>query len=141
MMMYNCVFYDWNSTPYFGSFPDNSTWAFNASSGSLPPGDTGTLLTSNPFVDYNVSNNYQFGVSDLHLAAGANGDPCRDTGDPNLLDLDGTRSDMGIYGGPTFFIDSGAPFYPFVSSLTVPPSITAGQPLPVSSTGRIGREY
>ena len=26
--------------------------------------------------------------------------PAIDKGDPNILDVDGTRSDMGMYGGP-----------------------------------------
>ena len=35
--------------------------------------------------------------------------PCKDTGDPTLLDHDKSRSDMGIYGGPD------APLMPYVS--------------------------
>lgn len=29
-----------------------------------------------------------------------NPSPCRDTGDPSILDVDSSRSDMGAYGGP-----------------------------------------
>jgi hypothetical protein len=35
---------------------------------------------------------------DFHLASDS---PCRDAGNPAVLDLDGTASDMGIYGGPS----------------------------------------
>jgi hypothetical protein len=35
--------------------------------------------------------------------------PCIDAGEPNILDMDGTRSDIGIYGGPVgesyFYLD------------------------------------
>jgi hypothetical protein len=35
---------------------------------------------------------------DFHLAPDS---PCRDAGDPAVLDIDETPSDMGIYGGPS----------------------------------------
>jgi len=39
--------------------------------------------------------------------------PCRDAGDPSILDPDGTRSDMGAYGGPDADWQSWiASFYP-----------------------------
>jgi len=41
------------------------------------------------FVDYN--NN------DFHLSSNS---PCKDAGDPNVFDPDGSRSDLGAYGGP-----------------------------------------
>jgi hypothetical protein len=37
------------------------------------------------------------GEEDYHLQAFS---PLIDTGDPNILDVDGTRSDIGVYGGP-----------------------------------------
>lgn len=33
--------------------------------------------------------------------------PCRDSGDPNINDRDGSRSDMGLYGGPHGFRETG----------------------------------
>ena len=35
-------------------------------------------------------------ATDFHLAAGS---PCIDHGDPALTDADGTRADMGMFGG------------------------------------------
>jgi len=41
------------------------------------------------------------GTGDVHLKAGS---PCIDAGDPNVEDQDGTRSDMGTFGGEqTYF--------------------------------------
>ena len=37
------------------------------------------------------------GDDDYHLKPGS---PCIDTGDPEITDRDGSRSDMGLYGGP-----------------------------------------
>jgi len=46
------------------------------------------------FADYDASAGC---ASDLRLAAGS---PFKDAGDPAVLDPDGSRSDMGAYGGP-----------------------------------------
>ena len=37
------------------------------------------------------------------------GSPCIDTGDPTILDPDGSRSDMGAYGGPAAYQESAGP--------------------------------
>lgn len=42
-------------------------------------------------------------TTDFHLQAGS---PAVNSGDPNLIDPDGTRSDMGMYGGPQACHDS-----------------------------------
>jgi hypothetical protein len=137
----NNILYDQAyNPPHWGTYPAASTWNYNASAGALPPGDNAILLTQNPFVNSSPTNHYVFGTSDLHLDP-TNGLPCINAGDPNQHDLDGSRSDLGIYGGQSPFIDSGAPNYPFVSSFTVPPSVTVGQTLPIQSQGRIGRGY
>ena len=36
-------------------------------------------------------------ATDYHLQVSS---PCKNTGDPSILDTDGTTSDMGVYGGP-----------------------------------------
>ncbi|MBK6909625.1 MAG: hypothetical protein IPH10_01610 [bacterium] len=139
-MIRNVVAYDWKSSPTWGTFPGGGTgWSYNASSTIAPPGANGILLTGDPFVNYDETANYIYGVSDLQLAAGS---PCIDAGDPAILDLvDGSRSDMGIYGGPTPHVDGGAPNYPFTIAFDVPSSMTAGQQLPIQATGRIGAGY
>jgi parallel beta-helix repeat protein len=46
----------------------------------------------------NISNAPKFvGDNDYHLAADS---PCHDSGDEAITDNDGTRSDMGLFGGP-----------------------------------------
>jgi nitrous oxidase accessory protein NosD len=52
------------------------------------------------------------GNYDFHLQAYS---PAIDKGDPNILDLDGTRSDIGLYGGPfgeTYNYEDLAPLAP-----------------------------
>ena len=49
---------------------------------------------------------------DFHLQAFS---PAIDKGDPSILDLDGTRSDIGMYGGPfgeTYTYQDLAPLAP-----------------------------
>ncbi len=49
-------------------------------------------------VEDNISVDPMFvGNGDYHLQYGS---PCIDAGDPNILDVDGSRSDLGVYGGP-----------------------------------------
>ncbi len=47
---------------------------------------------------------------DLHLQPSS---PCVNTGDPSLYDPDGSRSDMGYFGGPV------CPVFPIVSDMTM----------------------
>jgi hypothetical protein len=54
---------------------------------AYPSGANGNLSSAPGFV----------GPADFHLSAGS---ACRDAGDPTKLDRDGTRADMGAYGGP-----------------------------------------
>lgn len=135
----NCIAYDWGGASSWGSFPGSSTFDYNASSSVLPPGENAILLDVTPFVNYDLSANFFFGVSDLSLDefGGAN---CIDAGSPAILDLDGSPSDLGIYGGPTPFVDNGVANYPYVVNMTVPGAISVGDPLPISAVGRIGRE-
>ncbi len=51
-----------------------------------PTGSAGNLAQAPQFVS----------ATDFHLAAGS---PCIDHGDPALTDADGTRADMGMFGG------------------------------------------
>lgn len=134
----NNIVHDWTSSASWGTYPGGGTgWSYNASSTIAPPGTNGILLTGDPFVNYDETANFIYGSSDLHVT----GSPCIDAGDPAILDLDNSRSDMGVYGGPTPHVDGGAPNYPFTIAFGVPSSMTAGQQLPIQATGRIGAGY
>ncbi len=56
---------------------------------SSPIGANGNVIGDPLFVDALAG--------DFHLSGGS---PAIDAGDPAVLDLDGSRSDMGLYGGP-----------------------------------------
>lgn len=58
-------------------------------------GSAGNLEADPLFVKF--SNDSRFTNDDFHLQAGS---PAIDAGDPSRLDVDGTRSDLGAYGGP-----------------------------------------
>lgn len=138
---YNSAVYDTASTGAFiWNLPVGSTLDYCASEGAVPSGATNHLtLTSNPFVNYNRASNYQHGTSDLHPALGSD---LIDAGHPDGIDiLDGTRMDIGLYGGLSHFTDGGIPNYPYVESLTVPPMITTGNDLQINAVGRVGRGY
>jgi hypothetical protein len=59
-----------------------------------PVGVNGTIAADPRFVSEAGASPFGW---DLHLQAGS---PCIDAGDPALSDPDGSRSDMGAYGGP-----------------------------------------
>jgi hypothetical protein len=139
----NNVFYDWGTSPSFGTYPTTtSIFDYNASTSAIAaPGTNAIALgTTDPFVNYDESGVYVFGTSDLHLATGS---PLIDAGHPNLTDfLDATRSDCGIYGGPRPLVDNGVPNYPWAVNIIMTPNLV-GQGTPVTGTaiGRVGPQY
>lgn len=135
----NNVFYDWNASPAFGTFPPASTFDYNASSGPAVPGTNGVVIAGNPFVNYDGTANYVIGTSDLHLIGGSN---LINTGNPGLTDIDGSRSDFGVYGGPRALVDNGVPNYPWAVNIQLSPNVV-GQGTPVNATaiGRVGPQY
>lgn len=54
-----------------------------------------------------------FIAPDFHIAEGS---PCWNTGNPSLLDPDGSRSNMGYFGGPD------CPIYPTVVEILIEPN-------------------
>lgn len=137
----NNLAYHWvtATAPTWGTYPVSAMFHYNAASTITPPGSEALLLTANPFVNYDSSGWFNYGTSDLHLAAGT---PAIDAGNPSLFDLDSTRSDLGAFGGPIPFVPSGAPAYPFTVSVTLDnpiPSVT--DTVHVQSIGRIGPRY
>jgi len=135
----NNLFYDWRSSPTFGTYPGTSTFDYNASQTITAPGTNTISITSNPFVNYNETNNFQEGTSDLHLVVGSG---LIDTGHPSLVDVDSTRSDFGVYGGPHPLVDNGIPAYPWVVNLNLTPNLVGqGTDVNVTAIGRIGPQY
>jgi hypothetical protein len=135
----NNVFYDWAASPTFGSIPAGSTFDYNASETITAPGTNTLNITANPFVNYNSTNDYQHGISDLHLAGGS---ALIDAGHPSLLDLDNSRSDYGIYGGPMPLVDNGVPNYPWAVNIVLSPNLVGqGTNVNASATGRVGPQY
>ena len=106
----------------FGGMLVGNCFFLNGKASASEPGSGG--ITQNPlFVAY---------PSDLHLAAGS---PCIDTGFAGIdfYDCDGTRNDMGIYGGPEAFCGPG----PVVKSLLlVPSTVVKGETFSIQATAQ-----
>jgi hypothetical protein len=135
----NNIFYDWRASPTFGTYPGTSTFDYNASQTIAAPGTNTINIISDPFVTYDEDANYQEGISDLHLVPESG---LIDTGHPELLDPDATRSDFGVYGGPHPLVNNGVPPYPWAVDIILTPNLV-GQGTDVNATavGRIGPQY
>ncbi len=134
----NNLFADWG-TASWGTVHPGSVWDYNASTASTPPGTHALLLPGNPFVNYVDSENFIYGTSDLRVVPVS---PAYNGGHPDILDLDGSVSDLGIYGGPTPMVDTGAPAYPFaITVATSPATALVGTNVDLNSVGRIGPQY
>ncbi|HSW54185.1 MAG TPA: hypothetical protein VLH59_03785 [Ignavibacteriaceae bacterium] len=70
----------------------NDVWNSNVSYAGLDP-DTTNVSVNPMIVNYDSTQ----GKLDFHLQMFS---PLIDAGDPNILDKNGTRSDIGLYGGP-----------------------------------------
>jgi hypothetical protein len=82
----------------------NNSWHNGINCSGFTP-DT-TNLSVDPMI---VNNDTTQGELDFHLQKYS---PLIDAGDPNILDKDGTRSDIGLYGGPygeSYFYQDLAP--------------------------------
>lgn len=131
----HCIF--WGSS-WSGSMYGNVTASYNVITDVMTnfPGTNNTVISTHPFASFDGS--YQpCSSDDLHLSPASG---LIDTGDPNAPnDRDNTRRDPGIYGGPNEFVDNGAPEYPFVTFMLVPPSIPQNGPFEIRTSGRVGR--
>ncbi len=100
----------------------------------LPPGIGNIRLPEGSFVNLVYGNPR---LSDFHLAAGST---LINAGNPgSTLDRDGSRADIGVYGGPSPYDPRGVPDFPFVLSLIVPPSVPQNSTLGITATGRVGQ--
>jgi hypothetical protein len=112
----------------------NPTASYCATTGVVPPGPGNYNIVGGEFVNL-VDNDPR--SSDFHLSTGS---PLRDAGDPlSYADRDGSRADIGVYGGQTPFTPFGIPNFPFVIDLeTTPYSVPENGVLQIQSTGRVG---
>ncbi len=142
----NNIAIDWVlGSPSWGTYLPGSAVDYIAADNTAPafPGtftNTIALAANNPFVNYAAGSNYVIGTTDLHLT-GTGGALLTDTGHPSIYDIDSSRSDLGIYGGPLPFVDNGAPPYPFTTSMSIPSLIGIADSVNTSSSGRIGPRY
>lgn len=139
----NNIFYDWTGAGSFGSYNASSVWDYNSAPASpAVPGTNTTVISTNPFVNYNTTNNYEIGITDLHLDA-VNGASLINSGHPSLLDFtDGSQSDRGVYGGPKPLVDNGVPNYPWAVNILLNPNLVGvGTPVNATALGRVGPQY
>lgn len=140
----NCIFYNNNSNAFddldyltfqnciFINCPDNT-----------PGGNASISITYSCF--YNSEFVYGYGninsnplIVDIangnyRLQAGS---PCIDTGNPaaNQNDPDGSRNDMGVYGGPNSWRGLG----PVITNIQVTPEqLNIGEPINIQATGTV----
>jgi len=130
----------WDNGNWNGTVSGPVTASYNAMDNAAYANFPGTnkinLQGVNPFVAYDGE--FTECAEDFHLHA-VNGAALIDGGDPNAPnDRDGSRRDLGIYGGPTPFVDTGAPDFPFVTNFFVPSSVPSNGVLEIRSTGRVG---
>ncbi len=138
----NNLFYDWSSSPTFGTYNPGSVFDYNASQTIAAPGSNTLTISSDPFVSYDESVNLDPTVANLHLDP-TNGAAFVNTGHPSLLDFtDGSVSDFGVYGGPKPLVDNGISNYPWAINVTASPNLVGvGTPINASATGRVGPNY
>ena len=94
-----------------GFYAYNGAW-INRSycDGNAGSGYYGNVVNNQGCID---SNPIFVSATNYHLSTGS---PCFDTGQPSLLDPDGSISDMGYFGGPD------CPIFPVVYQMTVSPN-------------------
>lgn len=130
----NIVFKNANCGIYSGTVSYNSSYDNKNPGSPLSSnfcsiiGNIGNISQNCLFVD-ETANDYRLQPSST----------CKNTGNPGYLDVDGTRSDMGSFGGP-----SAALFWPYgnggpiVTNLTVdPPYVPQGGTLSIKGTVEI----
>ncbi|MGB0347582.1 MAG: hypothetical protein ACPGGA_08855, partial [Balneolaceae bacterium] len=122
-----------NAYSGLSNIPGSGTWNLNPVTDS--PSFTDFDEDNSTFdLDAIDDNSY-----DLKLADGSAWIDAGRTGTP-YLDLDGSRSDIGIYAGPTSFSDGrGAPSVPVVIQFQVTPTtVSPAGTITITATGRIG---
>jgi hypothetical protein len=101
----------------------------------------GAFSTGDPlFVNHTLSAPFDIATVDLRLSEDS---PAIDQGriGPSFNDIDGTRNDCGVYGGPfPFRTGGGTPALPVVIALEVTPArVQPGGTIQIRVTGKIGQ--
>ncbi len=124
----NCIFYGTGAGAGALQFSYNG-----GNGGAIGVGWTGIMV--NPFVNLPDGALWHPTSRDIRLAPGVS---AIDAGNPAELDRDGSRRDLGVYGGLSPFQSGALPSFPIVTVLQVPASVPLNGVLPIFSTGRVG---
>lgn len=100
--VYNCIGYGNKNKAYYGDWSCLNVNYSCHDNQSNYRGGAGTIQTNPQFTS----------SEDYHISPKS---PCWDTGKPEVLDPDGSRSDMGYFGGPD------CPIYPVVTNIKIVP--------------------
>ncbi len=86
-----------------------------------------------------IGNSSIYDVDTYHLIPGS---PAIDAGNPNTAynDLDGTRNDIGAYGGPTPFVDGGITGLPTITEFQGPMTVTPREDLQLQIKAKTNRD-
>jgi hypothetical protein len=127
----NCAFM---SEPGYTNFYTASiSYSYCVHTNQAPPGATNFAATAAAFVNllYNDAR-----ASNYHVASGS---VIQNAGNPaSPFDLDGSRADIGIYGGQHPYVDGGVPDYPFAVQVEVPYSAPLNGTMRIWGRGRVG---
>lgn len=127
----NCAFM--SETGYNNFYTGSMSFSYCAYTNQAPPGATNIAATAVAFVNLN---NYDPRASDYHVAGGS---VIQNAGNPaSPFDLDGTRADIGVYGGQHPYVDGGVPDYPFAVQVEVPYSAPLNGTMRIWGRGRVG---
>lgn len=103
IVVYNCISYNNRGTGFYKDYTYGTlTLSYSNGSTSNTSNNTGVINQNPLFVSVNNL--------DFHLSAGS---PSIDSGNPTITDPDGSRSDMGYFGGPD------CPVFPVVHSMVM----------------------
>jgi hypothetical protein len=123
----------WNGTMNVASV----VASYNAITSSMTsfPGTDNITITSSPFVNWVTP--IVWCDEDVHLTPESG---LIDAGNPDAPnDRDGSRRDIGAYGGPLSYEPTGAPDFPFVTMFRASHNVPQNGVLEIRATGRVGR--